>query len=278
MNLFHISFSDKSFYKSQQELVKSALRFGINNTIIYNDLWLRNQISFYDQNKTILQQKRGAGFWLWKPFIILDALKKINENDVLIYTDSGSLFINSITDLINLLNFNDIILFNNNDHTNQIWTKRDCFFYMNCDYSSFHESNQIVASYIVCKKTPFVVNLITEWLFYAQDPRILTDMSNTCGLSNLKGFIEHRHDQSILSILAHKYKIELFRDPSQWGNKFKHIRYREEGEFVENGKYIDDAFPNSNYATILNSHRIKYKLTFKDQLDYMLSHFKYKVS
>ncbi len=273
MNRFHISFSDKSFYKSQQELVKSALHFGINNTIIYNDIWLRNQKLFYNQNKTILQQKRGAGYWLWKPFVILDALKKINNDDVLVYTDSGSLFVNPIDDLINLLDYNDIILFYNNGHKNENWTKRDCFFYMNCDYSSFHKSDQLVASYIVCKKTSFVVNLIEEWLFYSQDARILTDIPNISGLNNLEGFIDHRHDQSILSILAHKYNIELFRDPSQWGNKFKLPEYRIPGEFVEKG-YVEQEFTNSPYPTIINGHRTKYNLTFADNLNYYSNYLK----
>ena len=274
MKVVHISFADKTFYRSQQELIKSAKYFGITNNICYNHILLRKKKDFYGHNKSILNQKRGAGYWLWKPFIILDALKKLNDNDVLIYTDSGSKFINPVDDLINLLNFRDILLFYNNGHENRNWTKRDCFYYMNCDNSSFHNGNQLVAGYIFCKKTNFVINLMEEWLFYLQDARILTDIPNVCGLNNLEGFIEHRHDQSVLSILAHKYKIELFRDPSQWGNKYKLKKYQQRGEFLEDNKYVNGILINSTYPTIIDGHRISLKLTIADNLNYYINYFK----
>ena len=39
--------------------------------------WTRTQLlnsDFYLQNKRILDQPRGAGFWSWKPYIILQTL------------------------------------------------------------------------------------------------------------------------------------------------------------------------------------------------------------
>jgi hypothetical protein len=40
-----------------------------------------------------------------------------------------------------------------------------------------------------------------EWLAYASDPRLITDTDNTLGKQNLPRFREHRHDQSIRSLL-----------------------------------------------------------------------------
>ena len=50
---------------------------------------------------------------------------------------------------------------------------------------------------------------------YACDARIITDMPNVCGKQNYRGFIEHRHDQSIFSLLTKKYQVSqgiLFED------------------------------------------------------------------
>ena len=34
-------------------------------------------------------QPRGGGYWVWKPWIIVDTLRQMKENDVLVYVDSG---------------------------------------------------------------------------------------------------------------------------------------------------------------------------------------------
>jgi hypothetical protein len=267
MKIKLISYANKDFYKSQQLLKKSALKYGVDEVMDYNDMWLKRQTIFYEKNKSILKQERGNGCWLWKPYILLDGLKNLEANDVLLYIDAGASIINNIKPLINILTKKEIILFYNNGHKNKTWTKRDCFYYMDCDNKQYHDAEQLLAGYIVCKKTPFVISLLEEWLRFAEDERIITDISNECGLPNLDGFVDHRHDQSILSILATKYNIELFRDPSQWGNKYKMPAFRIDGEFHEDG-YVLDRFQNSTYPTIIDGHRTKMPFTFMDSLKY----------
>ena len=275
MKVILISYANKPFYKSQQQLKKSAYKYGVDEVIDYNDIWLKKQTAFYQKNNHILSQKRGNGFWLWKPFIILDALKKMQLDDVLIHIDSGASFISSVTPLVDLTKNKEIILFYNNRHKNSAWTKRDCFYFMDCDNDKFYNENQTLAGYIVCKKTPFVISFLEEWLKYAENENILTDMPNICGLPNSENFIDHRHDQSILSLLATKYNLELFRDPSQWGNKYKLPQFRTLGEFVENS-YVENSFKNSPYATILDGHRLKLKLSIADELKYFIIKSRFK--
>ena len=62
---------------------------------------------FKEKNKHILEQPRGAGFWLWKPYIIKKTLEKIEENDLLFYSDSGISFIRPIDDLIKIMDETD---------------------------------------------------------------------------------------------------------------------------------------------------------------------------
>ena len=55
------------------------------------------------------------------------------------------------------------------------------------------------------KKQNLLNFFLSEYLYYAQDKRIITDDPNELGVSNYEGFRDHRHDQSILSLLTKKY-------------------------------------------------------------------------
>ena len=79
------------------------------------------------------------------------------------------------------------------------------------------------------------MTFVSEWLTYAQDQRALTDNANALGHDDYEGFQTHHHDQSILSLLAKKWKLKVYPDPSQWGE----------------GK-------QRPYPTIFNHHRSSY--------------------
>lgn len=98
-----------------------------------------------------------------------------------------------------------------------VWTKRDTLIIMGVDHPSFYNSSAGVASYLVVRKSAMSVAFVSEWLEYAQDSRALTDDGNVLGLPNYEGFREHRHDQSILGLLAKKRNLTIYPDPSQWG-------------------------------------------------------------
>jgi hypothetical protein len=88
---------------------------------------------------------------------------------------------------------------------------------MGLDSEPYLSQNQLLASYILMRKNDFVINFINEWLNYAKDYRIITDATNECGLPNYPEFVDHRHDQSILSLLGRKYNIKNIPDVSQFG-------------------------------------------------------------
>ena len=273
MNLrkvYLVNFATKEFYQSQKKLNNSALRFGVDKVISYKRLDIIES-NFYRENKEILDQKRGAGFWLWKPYIILELMEKINDGDIIIYADSGIEIIDNIRLLIEpCIANNGILLFNNDVHLNKTWTKRDCFIQMGCDKEKYWEGPQILASFSVWQKNQKSAALLKEWFIFCKNKNILTDMPNIGG-KNFSEFKDHRHDQSILSILAVKHKIILHRDPTQWGNRFKKEKYRKKGEFVYKGEYSENIFDNSDYPTLLNHHRnIKTPLG-KRLVDYLLN-------
>jgi hypothetical protein len=167
-----------------------------------------------------MSQARGAGYWMWKPFVIKKALEMMGDNDILMYSDSGISFIKNIDELIDIMDMTEekLLLFELEDiHPNKRWTKRDCFILMGLDKEEYLNQNQLLASYILMRKNDFVLNFVDEWLTYAKDYRIITDSPNECGLPNYPEFMDHRHDQSILSLLGRKYNIKNIPDVSQYG-------------------------------------------------------------
>jgi hypothetical protein len=88
---------------------------------------------------------------------------------------------------------------------------------MDVDKPSYYNSSAGVASYIILRKSLMSMTFVSEWLTYAQDSRVLTDEKNVLDKKDYDGFREHRHDQSILGLLAKKWNLTVYPDPSQWG-------------------------------------------------------------
>lgn len=169
--------------------------------------------------------QKGAGYWLWKPYFILHTLKnEILNDEVLFYSDSGVVFIDSFEDILNFFESSNLsqIIFET-QQPEKIWTKRQLFIELGCDNEKYANSKQRIGGYSMWKKNEANIRFLEEWLTFAQNPDLITDSDNTIELPNYSGFKEHRHDQSILSLLSKIHDISAYRDPSQFGNKFKHL-------------------------------------------------------
>lgn len=250
-----LCYANKGYLKNQKRLVASACKFGIEKIDAYTEKDLK-KTSFYKENGEILRQKRGGGYWLWKPYYILETLKHMKDGDILVYSDSGIEIIAPVDPLVRICQEKNIAIFSVGHYLNNVWTKRDCFVLTGCDSERYWKGRQYMAGFLLFKNTKESREFVAEWLVFAQNKHILTDVPNTCGLPNLPEFVEHRHDQAILSLLAEKYGIEMFRDPSQHGNPFKSPEWRKEGEFLPI-PYFKTPFTNSPYGTILDIHRTR---------------------
>jgi hypothetical protein len=170
---------------------------------------------FIIKNKDILQQRRGAGYWLWKPYILDKYINLIKPDDILIYTDAGVLFENNVSYLINAMD-NDIMLFGNR-WTHGDWCKMDVLMKMGC--VKFRDHEQLQASCIIAKKSEFSISFFNEWLRYSQLPGYIDDSESN--LPNLSNFREHRHDQAILTNLALLHNIPFHWWPVQYNLRYK---------------------------------------------------------
>lgn len=236
------SFGDEPYYGSLKFLKSSCIKHGADEFFQYDQKWLMDT-PFWKENLKILTQKRGAGYWIWKPYIILETFKNLDEGDIVLYSDAAIIVVNNLSPLWELADKNSIVTFRlggglYNDRTVKTWTKRDCLILLETDSENYHKETQTTGSYSLWKKDQKSIDFLNEWQKYLKDSRIVTDAPNTLG-KNLEGFIEHRHDQSVLSLLTIKKGFERWRDPSQFGNEEAHF------------------FHNSSYPQIFNHHRMK---------------------
>jgi hypothetical protein len=217
MRTFLVNYSDDRYRAARFRLNRSATRHGVEGVVSWSAQDV-HQSAFYEQHRLTLDSPRGAGYWLWKPFIILDLLSKVNDGDIVIYCDSGMELIRPPDDVLASCAENDgFFCCKQPGHQNFMWTKRDCFFYMGCDDEDDHADWQSDASFMAFQKNAATTEFVAEYRSHCCDARILTDQPNECGLPNLEGFRDHRHDQSVLSLLLRRWGIPRFRPVSQYG-------------------------------------------------------------
>jgi hypothetical protein len=96
------------------------------------------------------------------------------------------------------------------------WTKGDCFYEINGDDKyKYADTNQVQGTYIFFKKCNYSLEFTKKWLSYCTRENLITDIPNQ-KLDNLEDFIEHRHDQSIFSLLAYNFDIQIIPQIDQY--------------------------------------------------------------
>lgn len=179
--------------------------------ISYTMDWVKSQ-PFYKENIKMFSYVKYFGYFLWKPFIIDDALNRA-ETDNILYCDSNIRFKNipMFNEIYNdAINKSGYFFVKHKNFLNREWTKRDTFYYMGMDGDEFWNANQIWSVIMGFRKGYETDILINNYLQFCRDERIVTELPNTCGLSNLPGFREHRWEQSVMSILVKYFQIPVY--------------------------------------------------------------------
>lgn len=227
---------------------------------------------FYNRNRGILDQPRGAGYWLWKPYIINHALTRLKDGDFLIYSDAGTVYIRSVNYLIQqMISDQQNIMLCVFALPNKDWCKADCYEYLGVDPIKTQGLFQLEGTYMLIRKCDEALKFIKEWLEVSQDERVLTDSPDVCGKDCAKTFIEHRHDQAILTLLAYKYGITPYKSFARNSDWIIELLY---GDYVANNGKINNKkkifyqyFPNQIVDLVLALRKTKaYKKSHYPQI------------
>ncbi len=227
MRKFFLSFADSRMSGALQRIRQQAEAMGCYDHIVVADQSYLN-IDFREKFKDKLKPNvRGYGYWCWKPQVILQLLEQIEDGDIIQYTDAGCHLNKAgmarLLEYFELANASDtgILAFaavpptfhdesiSLPDLSDYRWCKADLFHHMNVyDDDSITRTPTVTAGIIFIKKCEQSQKIIREWLSVMSSSFELLDDSPS-GASNFPGFIEHRHDQSIFSILCKLNKVSL---------------------------------------------------------------------
>jgi hypothetical protein len=177
---------------------------------IYDNHDLRKLKLLNDHQEFIDKNKRGFGYWIWKPAIMLDALQYLKENDILIYMDAGCEL--NVTKGANQRFLDYLMLSSTYEGINfklnlleQNWTHPEVFQKLHGVNTSF----QTMAGIIIIRKTSNSKTILKNWF----NLMIVENYKNVLGSISLLDrrkypyFQEHRHDQSIWSLTSSKWNF-----------------------------------------------------------------------
>ena len=246
------SFGNWPYYKSLQKLKDSVEKKGrIDSIFLFKDSDI--EADFYKEHIKLFCDGRGFGYWVWKPYFIKKFFddSNIKDDSVFLYVDAGNEVLDDLTPLYDIC-YNDkkgVVLFENTQtlHNNlgvwknNLFTKSDCFNLTGLKTQECVYGDHVNAAYILFKKTDFSLMFFNKFFEFCKNYNIVSDASNITENFN-KDFKEHKHDQSILSLLSNYYKITVIRSPSQYGNH----RIKE----------------SDGYNQLFDHHRLKYYLDY----------------
>tara|TARA_A100001011_G_scaffold376279_1_gene438717 strand:- start:1169 stop:1879 length:711 start_codon:yes stop_codon:yes gene_type:complete len=219
MKLF-LNYGDYKFILSRKRISLEAQNLNYFDKIITETEDINNDLEIIDCLKNpnfakVFNAERGGGYWMWKPYIIYKILKLLNDNDILVYSDSGSTIpnnkytIDKLNEYINIVKNSDKgVLAFRNPHIESKWTKGDVFKHFNClDNENIYNTRQFTANRIIIKKNLHSMALFKIWWETAKNYSHFFDDSTSI-TKNFNNFIENRHDQSVFSLICKTNGVE----------------------------------------------------------------------
>lgn len=232
--LYLCSFSSSDLKRSIERYLFQAKEMNIYNKIkVYTEGDLPKNIKNQIEDFFSLKQKRLYGYACWKAYIIKNFIESVPKNSIVQYSDIGCHFnVNGKKRLLeyidickkkNILgfqyykpnnNFNQDFIYQNYIEKN--FTKKKLFKYLNVENDeSILNSAQFWSGTVFFQNNEFTINFLSEWeklssINYLIDDSLFDERNDT-------RFVEHRHDQSIFSLLCKINNIEgLSASECEW--------------------------------------------------------------
>ena len=199
------------FIDAGNRLIQQANNMTVfDETILYTGEYLKNDVGFWERHGDFINNNhKGYGYWLWKPYLIQQTMNQMNNGDILLYLDCGcEMVVTERTALLNdieLLKKSNKCISGTTTCIEREWNKMDLLVAldMNCDtYLNTAQRQGGTQLILVCDESR---ELINKWYDLACDYHMIDDSPSI--IANLNCFKEHRHDQSIFSLLTKKYDL-----------------------------------------------------------------------
>lgn len=246
----------REFKNAHKRFFINAKSFGVfDNILLFSERNIYNFCKDLIPHGNFLSSTRGYGFWMWKAFMVGKLMQDIPDDDIICYIDIGCTFNGHAKD-----RFYDYI--NHTIEHNALcfeipykecdWTKMDTYQRIFPNDMTHFYSNQRAGGMFFLKNNEFTRKIISEIKKVSTEQKYHYISDAASKLQNHTSFKEHRHDQSIFSLMSKKYNFYLVRGVPEW---------------TRNWKKIGKEFP-------IWSTRNKNKISLKDNILYYLDQIK----
>jgi hypothetical protein len=175
---------------------------------LFTDIDLQGDHEFWPKHSDfILKNSRGYGYWIWKPYIVKKTMDGLVDGDVLLFLDAGceidKRFAKHFDNLFDIVKKDYII--GSQVCIERRWNKMDLIVELDALDNNFMNGLQRqggINMFYVCDKTR---ELVRRWYKLACNYHFIDDSPSV--LPNFPDFREHRHDQSVFSLLTKKMGI-----------------------------------------------------------------------
>jgi hypothetical protein len=161
---------------------------------------------------------RGFGYWVWKPWVILEVMKHAKEGDIVFFLDVGCTVHTSQKSRLRYEWYREYIrkngsLFFQEKFLEYSWTKKEVAEYFQLSEEHL-ASGQIISGIHGHYVDSSSRSIIQEWLEACTLDlgRLVVDVKSSVGED--ERFVEHRHDQSVLSCLIKSKGLSAVPDES----------------------------------------------------------------
>lgn len=227
MEKIFVAYGDATFKESLSRIKKQAKAIGRFDKIL---IYTPENLPAFVKASPLFAFSRGGGYWVWKPYIVIDALSKCQVGDVICYADAGCTlnpnseewdFYYAQLDKYNAIFFQyrDNVSYpgwekfcsnpKNNSSKILYWMKPATIDYFQ-DYfgdDRFLNFSKIWGGCFFIKKTYNLINVITEWYNLALfHPILFVDPIGKENINLPETFNQHRHDQSVITPLIFFFK------------------------------------------------------------------------
>lgn len=215
MKKIFIAYADSNMAYSLKRIGDQARSIGVFDDVL---LWTPEKLPQYILDSPLMKYSRGGGYWAWKPVIIHETLQRYEEGTVVVYIDAGCTLKKGAEWhlFFQLMEEYDTICFQypplveewrswgNASTEIQYWTKRSLieFFDEKFQDDKYHQFRKIWGGGLFFKGKNN--SLLKDWLqIYEQHPELIIDPSKEEEAQQIKGYVAHRHDQSVITPLAY---------------------------------------------------------------------------
>lgn len=255
--LYAVNYADAAYEHARCVNSETARTIGKVDEIL--EFHPEDIADFRAEHSDIFAYKRGAGLWLWKPYVIYKALQQIEDGAWLFYCDSGAMYYNDVHTLVDcaIKDGEELMVFQLTWASAHQYTKAETFEWMRWNDRKHY---QVIGGYQLWKKTSQNLSIIKEWLDACCEERLISPNRFDESIPEDPEFISHREDQSIFDIIVRRHGIKPYRDPSDYGVRNYFWNPLKDGERKSPYPVVILSFRRNNPDVYKSEFRKRYRL------------------